>query len=216
MHILKNFFEILFGIAMIINAAVYIPQALKLIRMKHTKEVSLITFSSFTIFLFVQCVYALLRHDTHFLWGSLLVLMSSFSVTSLIIYFRVKSGDIQPDLLKKLVLAILIIVILFGSCHYLHMVDEYVMYDIVTIVYGAAFLWIWVSAAFQILTLLRIKDSNQLSIATFLGFNFIQTVTLVHAYFYQEWLLFAGICLLLLVYAWLSYLVIYYRLNNKY
>jgi uncharacterized protein with PQ loop repeat len=54
--------EFLFGIGILINTAVYIPQAIRLIRAKHAREISLLTFSAFNIFLMIQLIYAYINH----------------------------------------------------------------------------------------------------------------------------------------------------------
>jgi len=213
MSSLYSIFEFLFALGILINASVYIPQALKLIKIKHAREISLLTFSAFNIFLFIQLIYAFVNHDAHLFWGSLLILCSSLFVTLLIVYYRIKTGDIDFLFIKRIALAILSLVTISIVLLQVMPISGRLIHAMINILYGAAFLWTVLSAIPQITKLLRAKDSRELSIITFLGFNFIQIVTIAHAYFYKEWLLLAGVALLLSVYAYLSCLVIYYRVK---
>lgn len=214
MNLLKAIFEFLFTIGILINTVVYIPQAIKLVCLKHAREISLLTFSSFNIFLFVQLIYAFIHRDFHFLWGSALILSSSLIVTALILYYRLKTKEINRCWLKCVMLSIVALITVSALLLQVDLIQQFFITYVINIIYAAAFLWTAVSAIPQIMTLLRLKDSSELSVITFLGFNFIQVVTIIHACFYQEWLLLAGVSLFLIIYAYLSSLVIYYRVKK--
>lgn len=215
MTYLKIILEFLFGIGILINTAVYIPQAIKLIRAKHAREISLLTFSSFNIFLAIQLIYAYISHDMHFFFGSLLIFCSSLIVTILIIYFRIKNNEMRISHFKLAIGIIIIVILSLVLLNQKTAIHYFFISYLIHIVYGAAFCWTVLAAIPQITVLLRLKDSSELSLITFLGFNFIQIVTIFHAYFYQEWLLLVGVSLFLVVYAYISCLIIYYRLKKR-
>jgi MtN3 and saliva related transmembrane protein len=213
MDLFKNLLESLFALGILVNTIVYIPQAIKLIRVKHANDISLLTFSAFNIFLLIQTIYAYLHQDYHFFWGSLLILSSSLVVTGLIVYFRIKANAIKISWNTMVLLLPLGVVLLLIVCR-LITIEMIWIYHAINVIYSLSFLWTAFSALPQIITLLRTKNSNELSIITFLGFNFIQVVTIAHAYFYQEWLTLAGVLLLLIIYTALSYLIVYYRVKK--
>ena len=213
MSFFKTILEFLFGIGVLINTAVYIPQAIRLIRAKHAREISLLTFSAFNIFLAIQLVYAYLNHDIHFFLGSLLIFCSSITVTGLIIYFRIKNNQLKSSYVKLSIMMMMLLMLLIILLNKNQSVHYFFTTYFIHIAYGAVFLWTVFAAFPQITTLLRLKDSSELSLITFLGFNFIQIVTVFHAYFYREWLLLAGVSLFLIVYAFISFLIAYYRLR---
>lgn len=215
MAFLKTVLEFLFGLGILINTAVYIPQAIKLIRAKHAREISLLTFSAFNIFLAIQLVYAYLNHDMHFFLGTLLIFCASILVTILIVYFRIKNKELNSSRVKLSIVAIAILILAIILLNKNHSIHYFFTTYLIHLIYGAAFIWTVLAAIPQITMLLRIKDSSELSLITFLGFNFIQVVTIFHAYFYREWLLLAGVSLFLIVYASISFLIAYYRLKAR-
>ena len=63
----------------------------------------------------------------------------------------------------------------------------------------------------QAIKLLRNKDSSGVSFLTFLGFNIIQLSMIVHALKLQDWQLFAGMSLSLLICGTIIVLILVYR-----
>ncbi len=63
----------------------------------------------------------------------------------------------------------------------------------------------------QVIKLYRKKDSQELSLLTFGGFNIIQLATAVHGYFYQDMILMVGALFSLLTCALITILIIVYR-----
>ena len=215
MAFFKTVLEFLFGLGILINTAVYIPQAINLIRAKHAREISLLTFSAFNIFLAIQLIYAYLNHDVHFFLGTLLIFCSSMFVTILIIYFRVKNNALKLSYVMLSMTGIIIFILFIILLNKNQSIHFFFTAYFIHILYGGAFLWTVVAAIPQILALLKLKDSSELSLITFLGFNFIQIVTIFHAYFYREWLLLIGVVLFLIAYGFISFLIAYYRLRTK-
>lgn len=63
----------------------------------------------------------------------------------------------------------------------------------------------------QIKLLLKTKKSDELSLTTFLGFNLIQLLTLLHGFIGGDRILVYGMSLSLLTCGSISFLIIYYR-----
>lgn len=64
----------------------------------------------------------------------------------------------------------------------------------------------------QALTLYRHKQGNELSLATFAGFNVTQLLTIGHGYFAHDYRLMVGIFCSLVTSGLVTWLIIYYRL----
>jgi MtN3 and saliva related transmembrane protein len=84
------FIEVVFGLAMFINAVLFLPQAIKLYKTKNTKGLSLITFFGFDIIQLVSILHGYIRNDKIFMFGMLLSLIFCGSITFLVIYYKIK------------------------------------------------------------------------------------------------------------------------------
>lgn len=67
----------------------------------------------------------------------------------------------------------------------------------------------------QIISLYKAKSSKGISLLMFLGFNFIQLSTILHAYYQSDYLLMIGYILSLLSCGMVTSLIIVYRKNNN-
>ncbi|MDR2066252.1 MAG: hypothetical protein LBP57_00185 [Endomicrobium sp.] len=84
------FIEAVFGLAMFINAILFLPQAIKLYKTKNTKTLSLITFFGFDIIQVTSILHGYIRNDKILMFGMLLSLIFCGSVTFLLIYYKIK------------------------------------------------------------------------------------------------------------------------------
>lgn len=64
----------------------------------------------------------------------------------------------------------------------------------------------------QIIRLYQKKDSREVSLLTFGGFNFIQLATILHGYMHQDYVLMFGFILSFITCAIVTGMIIYYRL----
>ena len=88
---IAQFIEIVFSLAMFINAALFIPQAIRLYQEKDSRELSASTFIGFLgIQLFIM-LHGIIKHDSLLTYGMLLSLITNGSVCWLIIYYRIKN-----------------------------------------------------------------------------------------------------------------------------
>ena len=80
--------KILFGCSLFFSAAVFIPQALKIFKLKTSGELSLFTFIGFNIMQTLAVLHGYLERDYVLMLGFLLSLITCGAVTSLIIFNR--------------------------------------------------------------------------------------------------------------------------------
>ena len=62
----------------------------------------------------------------------------------------------------------------------------------------------------QVINLYRIKNSQELSLTTFLGFNFVQLFTLLHGYLHHDYLLMIGMVFSLLTCGTVTVMIMLY------
>jgi len=89
---LEKFVEAVFGLGLFINAALFIPQIIKLYRLKNSDEFSLITFAGFNIIQLFAVWHGYLHNDYVLMFGFALSLITCGCVTLLILVYRKKNG----------------------------------------------------------------------------------------------------------------------------
>jgi MtN3 and saliva related transmembrane protein len=67
----------------------------------------------------------------------------------------------------------------------------------------------------QIIKLYQKKNSRELSLLTFAGFNTIQFFTILHGYIHQDYLLMTGFLLSFITCGTVTGMIIYYRLSDS-
>ena len=77
-----------FFIGLLTNALLFVPQAIKLYRVKTTKEISSLTFLGFNIIQFFTGIHAYLASDYLLLTGSVLAFITCGVVTVLAFLYR--------------------------------------------------------------------------------------------------------------------------------
>jgi MtN3 and saliva related transmembrane protein len=85
---LKYFVEIMFGLGLFFNAALFIPQAVKMFRTKSSEGVSLLTFAGFNVMQFFTLLHGYLNKDYLLLFGFFLSFIFCGVVTFLIMLYR--------------------------------------------------------------------------------------------------------------------------------
>lgn len=88
---LKNTIESYFMISLIVNAILFIPQIVRLLKIKDSKELSFITFFGFNLIQIAVILHGYIKKDYLLLFGNLLSLITCGLVTILIVYYRIKS-----------------------------------------------------------------------------------------------------------------------------
>jgi MtN3 and saliva related transmembrane protein len=87
-NIARQFIEVMFGLGLFFNAALFIPQAIKIFKSKNVAGVSLITFAGFNLMQFFTILHAYLNNDYLLLFGFLLSFIFCGVVTILIFMYK--------------------------------------------------------------------------------------------------------------------------------
>lgn len=87
----------LFGIGLFINALLFLPQAVRLLRQKNSSDISLITFVGFCITQFLAIAYGYLHQDYILMIGYIFSLGTCLLVTTLAIFYRIKPSVSRSD-----------------------------------------------------------------------------------------------------------------------
>lgn len=85
---IKDLIEVVFSIGLFINAALFIPQAIKLYKTKNSQGVSLVTFGGFFLIQLFTFFHGYLHKDYLLMWGYILTLFTCGSVIFLIFLYR--------------------------------------------------------------------------------------------------------------------------------
>lgn len=91
MHLAKLLIDYFFGISLFINAMLFIPQIIRLVKQKHAKDISLLTFGGFCIMQIAAILYGVVQNDGVIVIGYLLSVVACGTVAGLIIYYRIKN-----------------------------------------------------------------------------------------------------------------------------
>jgi MtN3 and saliva related transmembrane protein len=87
---MKEIVAVIFGLALMGNAALFVPQALAVWRKKSDEGISLITFGGFNVLQIIAIVHGCLQHDISLIAGMIASLITCGAVTSLTLLYRMK------------------------------------------------------------------------------------------------------------------------------
>jgi MtN3 and saliva related transmembrane protein len=87
---MKETVAVIFGLGLLGNALLFVPQIVAVWRKKGDEGISLITFGGFSILQIVAIVHGLYQHDLSLVLGMAASLATCGSVTSLTIFYRVR------------------------------------------------------------------------------------------------------------------------------
>ena len=90
MFLSNSFIDFGFGIGLFVNAMLFIPQAIRLMRVKDAKELSLLTFAGFNLIMLFSMMHAYARQDYVFFWGSVVSFITCGAVTVQIIVYKLR------------------------------------------------------------------------------------------------------------------------------
>ncbi len=85
---IDKFVLIVFSFSLFLNAALFVPQAIHLIKIKRSDELSLLTFCGFILMQIFTSWHGYLVQDYALMIGFMLSLLTCGWVTFLIIYYR--------------------------------------------------------------------------------------------------------------------------------
>lgn len=87
---MKEIVAVIFGVGLLGNALLFVPQVIAVWRKKSDEGISLITFGGFSILQVVGIVHGLYQRDPSLTLGMAASLLTCGSVTGLTIFYRMK------------------------------------------------------------------------------------------------------------------------------
>jgi MtN3 and saliva related transmembrane protein len=85
---MKEIVAVIFGLGLLGNAALFVPQALAVWRKKTDEGISLITFGGFNILQAIGVVHGVYQHDLSLIVGLGASFLTCGTVTGLTLYYR--------------------------------------------------------------------------------------------------------------------------------
>lgn len=89
----KDISDLFYGMALFVNAALFLPQAYKIYKKKHAMDVSLITFGGFNIIQALGLINGIYNSDYALIFGQFVSLVACGLVTIQIITYKIKYGS---------------------------------------------------------------------------------------------------------------------------
>ncbi len=87
---MKEIVAVLFGLGLMVNAALFVPQAVKIFKTKSAKDVSLWTFAGFNVLQLIAIVHGYYQHDLSLILGMIASFIACGAVTLLGFIYRGK------------------------------------------------------------------------------------------------------------------------------
>jgi MtN3 and saliva related transmembrane protein len=87
---MKQFVAIVFGLGLLCNALLFVPQVIAVWRKKTDEGVSLITFGGFSVLQAIGIVHGIYQRDQSLILGMAASLLSCGTVTMLTIFYRLR------------------------------------------------------------------------------------------------------------------------------
>ena len=85
---MKETVTFLFGLGFIVNASLFIPQTIRIIKTKSARNISLITFAGFNLIQLDGVLYGYYQNDLILMYGNLISFLTCGTVTFLATYYR--------------------------------------------------------------------------------------------------------------------------------
>ena len=85
---MKDIVAVIFGFALMGNAALFVPQAIAVWRKKSDEGISLITFGGFNVLQAIAIVHGFYQHDLALIVGMVASIITCGAVTFLTLFYR--------------------------------------------------------------------------------------------------------------------------------
>jgi MtN3 and saliva related transmembrane protein len=92
---MKQFVAVIFGLGLVCNALLFVPQVLAVWRKKSDEGISLITFGGFNVLQIIAIVHGVYQHDLSLILGMVASLISCGLVTTLTLFYRARRKRIS-------------------------------------------------------------------------------------------------------------------------
>jgi MtN3 and saliva related transmembrane protein len=87
---MKEIVAVIFGLALMGNAALFVPQAIAVWRKKSDEGISLVTFGGFNVLQVIAIVHGCYQHDMSLIVGMVASLITCGAVTCLTLFYRIR------------------------------------------------------------------------------------------------------------------------------
>ena len=87
---MKEIVAVIFGLGLLGNALLFVPQVIAVWRKKSDEGISLITFGGFSILQIIGIIHGVYQHDLSLILGMAASLLTCGSVTSLTVFYRMR------------------------------------------------------------------------------------------------------------------------------
>lgn len=87
---MKEIVAVVFGLGLLGNALLFVPQIVAVWRKKTDEGISLITFGGFSVLQAIGIVHGLYQHDPSLILGMAASLLTCGTVTALTVFYRVR------------------------------------------------------------------------------------------------------------------------------
>lgn len=98
---MKELVAVIFGLGLVCNALLFVPQVLAVWRKKTDEGISLITFGGFSVLQAIGIVHGAFQRDYSLLLGMAASLLSCGSVTGLTIFYRLRRMRAERELSRR-------------------------------------------------------------------------------------------------------------------
>jgi len=95
---MKQIVAVIFGLGLLCNALLFVPQVIAVWRKKTEEGISLITFGGFSILQAIGIIHGAYQHDLSLVLGMAASLLSCGTVTMLTIFYRIRRKRAEADL----------------------------------------------------------------------------------------------------------------------
>lgn len=80
--------QVAFSVALFVNAILFIPQAMKIVKAKNSQSVSLMTYVGFIVIQFVCMLYGIHIKDWILTYGFFVAMLTCMSVVFVVVVYR--------------------------------------------------------------------------------------------------------------------------------